>query len=245
MTTIGKTLMMLSFIIMCSLLLQGESVSIDSFQNNRQGRYSYYRGDDSEFLGAEMVIGEGRTWAWFWKMHTRGIQPAPPLPKVDFSKTMVLVVMLGYQTSGGGPSIEISSVEGIFNVYVLPIKSIRVLVRENRTPGPLDVITNPYHIVSAPKSISVVFEHKPSKKHALIIHNVLQINSVKRRLEIAMGKVFVRISLASVQRFMALFVVVMGRRMGMNVKLQQQGFPYSIRESVKLYQSVWEIGSVV
>jgi len=77
---------------------------------------------------------------------------------------MVLVVILGYKTSGGGPSIEISSVEGIFNVYVLPIKSIRVLVKENRTPGPRDVITNPYHIVKAPKSISVVFEHKPSEK---------------------------------------------------------------------------------
>jgi hypothetical protein len=165
MTTIGKTLMIISFIIMCSLLLQGQVLSQSiPFKTIDRGDYSYYRGDDPEFLGAEMVIRDWKTWAWFWRMHTRGIDPAPHLPKVDFSKTMVLVVILGYQTSGGGPSIEISLVEGIFNAYVLPIKSIRVLVKENRTPVPLDVITNPYHIVKVPKIISVSFEHRPSEK---------------------------------------------------------------------------------
>jgi hypothetical protein len=59
-----------------------------------------------------------------------------------------------------------------------------------------------------------------------------------------MGQVFVRISLAFVQRFMLLFAVVMGRRMGMDVRLLQQELLYSMKDCVKLYQSVWEIGSV-
>ncbi|MGQ9571325.1 MAG: Kazal-type serine protease inhibitor family protein [Thermodesulfovibrionales bacterium] len=107
-----------------------------------------------------MVIRDWKTWRWFWKRHTQGILPAPPLPKVDFLKEMVFVVMLGYQTSGGGTGIEISSVEVISDYCVFPIKNIRVLVKENKTPGPLDVITNPYHIVKVPKSISVLFEHE-------------------------------------------------------------------------------------
>jgi hypothetical protein len=41
-------------------------------------------------------------------------------------------------------------------------------VKENRTPGPLDVITNaitnPYHIVKVAKSNSVIFDHRPSEK---------------------------------------------------------------------------------
>ncbi len=89
------------------------------------------------FSGAEMVIRDWKTWAWFWKKHTRGIQPEPPLPKVDFRTKMVVAAILGYKTSGGGPSIEISSIEAIFGNYILPIKSIRVFVKENRTPGPL------------------------------------------------------------------------------------------------------------
>ena len=59
-----------------------------------------------------------------------------------------------------------------------------------------------------------------------------------------MGKVFVKLSRMSVLSCMLLFVVVMERHMEMNVKLLQQGFLYSVGESVLLCQSVWEIGSV-
>lgn len=108
-----------------------------------------------------MEIRDCKTWAWFWKRHTEGIQPPPSIPKVDFRTEMVLVVLLGYQTSGGGPSIEIKSIEEIFNYVSIPGKRIRVLVKENKEPGPLDIITNPYHIVKVRKSVSVVFEHEP------------------------------------------------------------------------------------
>ncbi len=43
---------------------------------------------------------------------------------------MVLVVILGYQTSGGGPSIEITSIEEIFPLTSSPGKHIRVLLKD-------------------------------------------------------------------------------------------------------------------
>lgn len=115
-----------------------------------------------------MVIRDWKTWRWFWKRHTEGIYPSPPLPRVDFLKEIVLVVILGYQTSGGGgPSIEIKSVEEIFPFTDIIGKRVRALVKENREPGPLDVITNPYHIVKLSKGISVLFEHETMEKGCL------------------------------------------------------------------------------
>lgn len=66
---------------------------------------------------------------------------------------MVIVSLLGYETSGGGPSIEIKAIKGVQNINpiyykIFPIPlGIRVFIEENREPGPLDVITNPYHIL--------------------------------------------------------------------------------------------------
>jgi len=165
----NKTLVTFLFLMLVLFLFQGITYSQTiPFETIDKGDYSYYRGNDPDFSGAEMVIRDWRTWAWFWAKHTGGIQPLVRLPKVDFRTEMVVAAILGYQTSGGGPGIEISSIGAIFGYYVFPIKSIRVFVKENRTPGPLDVITNvitnPYHIVKVAKSNSVVFEHKLSEK---------------------------------------------------------------------------------
>jgi len=154
-------------LILFLLLIQGIALSQSiPFETIDKGEASYYRYGDPDFSGAEMVIKDWKTWAWFWKRHTQSIQPLPPIPKVDFRTEMVLVVILGYQTSGGGPSIEISSIEGIVNcnVCLTSVKRIRALVKENREPGPLDVITNPYHIIKVVRSISVIFEHEPMEK---------------------------------------------------------------------------------
>lgn len=130
----------------------GQSVPFETIE---QGEISYFRYGDPEFTGAEMVIKDPRTWAWFWEKHTEDIVPSPPVPIVDFRVHMVLVAMLGFQTSGGGPSIEIVSVETLFPK---PGKGLAVRVEENRAPGPLDVITNPFHIVKVRRAASVVFE---------------------------------------------------------------------------------------
>lgn len=75
---------------------------------------------------------------------------------------MVLAVLLGYQTSGGGPSIQIQSIEEIpaCSSGADNFKTLRVVVSENREAGPLMVITNPYHIVKVPSTRSIIFEHR-------------------------------------------------------------------------------------
>ena len=164
MSTRGKTLVVLSFLVIFLLTVQGVALSQSiPFKTIDKGETSHYRYGDSNFLGADMVIRDWKTWKWFWVRHTRGIIPAPPVPKVDFLNEMVLVVMLGFQTSGGGPSIEVKSIEELWvpiNLTILP-KGIKVIVEDNREPGPLDVITNPYHIVRVRKYVSVIFEHQP------------------------------------------------------------------------------------
>lgn len=142
-----------------------------SFETIDKGEISYFNYGDSEFLGSFMVIRDPKTWSWFWDLHTRGINPPPSLPPIDFMSEMVLVAILGYQTSGGGPSIEVKAIEGIQN----PLRTyhtrlgpritlgIKVYVEENRETGSLTVITNPYHIVKVKNFISVVFERFQAK----------------------------------------------------------------------------------
>jgi hypothetical protein len=133
------------------------------FETIGRGDISYYRYSDSDFSGAEMVIRDQKTWQWFWLLHTQGIQPAPPLPNVHFSRETILAVLLGYNTSGGGPSIEIQSIEEVTAGAAGKgnVKGLRAIIAENREPGPLDVITSPYHIVKVASSRSVIFEHQP------------------------------------------------------------------------------------
>jgi hypothetical protein len=135
----------------------GQSVPFETIE---KGEISSFRYGDPEFAGAAMVIKDQRTWIWFWRNHTEGILPAPPLPVVDFRVDMVLVAILGYQTSGGGPGIEITSIEDPFGSPPRPGKSIIVRVEENTQPGPLDLITNPFHIVKVRKAASVLFERR-------------------------------------------------------------------------------------
>jgi hypothetical protein len=161
----NETLITFLFLMSALFLFQGIAYPQPiPFETIDKGDYSYYRGNDPDFSGAEIVIRDRESWAWFWRKHTGSIQPPLTLPQVDFRTEMVVAVILGYQTSGGGPSIEISSIGAIFGYYVFPVKAVRVLVKENRTPGPLDVITNPYHIVKVAKSNSVIFDHRPSDK---------------------------------------------------------------------------------
>lgn len=116
-----------------------------------------------------MVITDARTWAWFWKKHLECIQTIVPvpLPMVVFRKETILVVMLGFQTSGGRPSIAITSIERLFGTVLPTETGVKVIVQETETEGSLPVITNPYHIVKSAKSASVVFEHEPAEKRCL------------------------------------------------------------------------------
>ena len=153
-----KTFLMF-FLLLVIVALPGTAMSrAVPFKTIDKGEMSNYLYDDPEFAGASMDIRDQGTWAWFWKMHKKGIQPVPPLPPVDFNTEMVLVALLGYQTSGGGPGIEIALIEDLFSFPARQGRAFRVLVREDVNPGLLTVITNPYHIVRVQKGLSVVFE---------------------------------------------------------------------------------------
>ena len=159
------------FVILLLLSLEGIALSQSiPFKTIEKGEISYFSYGDANFLGGDLVIKDKKTWEWFWEQHAQGKDPAPPLPKIDFHRETVLIAMLGYQPSGGGPSIEIVSITPIWNTghKKIPVvgnnwftKGISVLVKEDREPGPLDVITNPFHIVTVRGTYaSVAFGHQ-------------------------------------------------------------------------------------
>ena len=163
----GKISMVLSFWTLLSLPFCGVALSQSiPFETIDQGQTSYFDYGDPSFLGADMVITDQQTWAWFWAQHTSSLSPPPPIPDINFKNEMILVTMLGYQTSGSGPSIEISSIEEIAPPVFSPntgqgfSKGIQVFINDNREPGTTQVITNPYHVVKTERFISVVFQHQ-------------------------------------------------------------------------------------
>jgi hypothetical protein len=81
-------------------------------------------------------------------------------PPINFRKEMVIVTMLGYQTSGGGPGTKVLGIR--LDEYE---RVLQVLVEDDETPGPLDIITNPFHIIKLKKlnTHSVFFEHNRPK----------------------------------------------------------------------------------
>lgn len=107
-----------------------------------------------EFTGADIIITDLRSWEEFWGSHTHGISPPPPLPDVKFPQENVIVVMLGHQSSGGGPSI------GVSGISQRGRRRTVVHVLEDRTPGHLAIETNPYQIIVTPRlGRSIRFEH--------------------------------------------------------------------------------------
>ena len=153
------------------LILNGVAHSkMIPFEIIGQGEISYFHYGDPIFSGAEMVIQDLKTRTWFWKNHVQGLSPFPPVPKVNFNREMILLVIMGHQTTGGGPGIEIkfiqeidtfkSDKDGMIRKIRLP-KGIQVFVEENKIPGFLNVITNPYHIIKVRKYHTVVFSRQP------------------------------------------------------------------------------------
>jgi len=151
----NRILLVLVFVIFSCFLTGSARSQTIPFETIDIGEISYFHYDDPSFSGSDMVIRDWKTWAWVWRRHTKGIQPLPPTPMIDFRTEMILMVMLGYQTSGGGPGIKIRAIEQLFPT--IPYRTIRVVVHESREPGLLDVITNPYHIIKVKKTNSVIF----------------------------------------------------------------------------------------
>ena len=182
-----RPLAVVAFLILVSFQLQGVALSQSiPFETIDQGETSYFNYGDPNFLGADMVITDQQTWTWFWGQHTFSLSPTPPIPNINFNNEMVLVTMLGFQTSGGGPSIEISSIEGIVQSSAGSgsaktgqglSKGIQVFIKENREPGTNQVITNPYHVVKTKRFISLSSSINPLATPAMEIRIACQMVS--------------------------------------------------------------------
>ena len=86
-------------------------------------------------------------WRDFWTQHTEGLDPAPPLPAVDFVTDMVIAVVDQQQPSAGY-SLEVKEIveqDGRLEVYAI-----------RGVPGAgcvnADVITQPFQIVALARS---------------------------------------------------------------------------------------------
>jgi len=128
-----------------------------AFDTVAQGAITYHRYGDMDFVGGDMIITNAKTWAWFWRQHTSGLFPPPPLPEVDFEADMIIAVFLGWQSSGGRPRTEVRRAD-----YDADCLCLRVQVEDDRTPGALRVITNPFHIIRIGRlpTDSIFFEHQ-------------------------------------------------------------------------------------
>jgi hypothetical protein len=109
------------------------------------GQVSGYRLGDPQFRGLRAVIQNQNAWSLFWGRHTAHLDPAPPLPPVDFSTTAVLIALLGPRPGGGGPAIHIMRATRCQGATI-------VHVAVNNRPGPEDNVSNPFHIVRVPRT---------------------------------------------------------------------------------------------
>ncbi len=95
----------------------------------------------------ERVINDWDTWAATWTEHTGNMFPPPPPPPIDFEKNTVIGVWTGDHPTN-------NHMVTITDVYLDPCEDL-VTVLYDYTPyigcGPLDVITDPYHIIVLPK----------------------------------------------------------------------------------------------
>ncbi len=132
------------------------------------------------FRGLRMVIRDHETWAWFWEHHTAPLDPAPPLPEIDFEDSVVVVAILGVRTSGGGPAIGITRATRCEGATVID-------VAVNNWPGPLEMITNPFHIAVVsnrclPRWASALFvSHAPPHRPGMVVGRVLAADEPEAR----------------------------------------------------------------
>ncbi len=93
-----------------------------------------------------VLIRDGEAWSQMWKrIHSRG-WPLPPLPEIDFSREMVVVVALGARPTGGYGII----VDGAYERN----DRLEIIIRK-QTPGKTcfntQSVTQPVDIVRLPK----------------------------------------------------------------------------------------------
>ncbi|MBY0552592.1 MAG: protease complex subunit PrcB family protein [Candidatus Obscuribacterales bacterium] len=106
-----------------------------------KGGYSGVRGK------LQQVVRTDAEWKKLWEKHKSTVLSQPPLPKVDFSKEMVIALYRGSQTSGGY-TVSIVSVEDDGTNIVVTYKET------DPSPGgvQLSAITQPFVLARVPVS---------------------------------------------------------------------------------------------
>jgi len=138
-------------------------------QNSRtQPRVSMVRIDASSTLllsafsgfrdPQQTVVRDQDAWQQAWTVAHAAMEPAPPVPAVDFGAETVLLVAMG-TASSGGHAISIDSMDAS--------GTSQVIYLTRTTPGPTcmtaAVITNPVHIVKVPGQASQVTWREATK----------------------------------------------------------------------------------
>lgn len=109
------------------------------------GRSSYRAGEHTGpgFAGGCLAIRDEGNWRAFWDVHTSGRSPSPPVPDVDFTRSMVLGCLLGNRRTCCDSSVEIVAVRTYGSTY-------RVQASRIFASGPFGSEMNPYHLVRLP-----------------------------------------------------------------------------------------------
>jgi len=134
-----------------------------------KGFHSNWGIEHARFGGADLVIRDPEAWGAFWRAH-RDEDATPPM--VDFRHRIVLAVIQGVQPTTGGPNIAIVNVQA--NQHFT-----RIHVFDDPRPGPVEELSNPFHIVSVAKSVlpprkSLVFSHvRPERETGVVVGRVL------------------------------------------------------------------------
>jgi hypothetical protein len=95
----------------------------------------------------QLVITSNDEWSTFWKNVHAGVMPMPDAPAIDFSKEMVVAVMMGRQGNGGHEVNVTGIVEDVarINVYF-----------QETSPGRdclvTEALTYPLHVVKMMKT---------------------------------------------------------------------------------------------
>ena len=100
-----------------------------------------------------MVIRNRDAWLKIWEQLSSQQQPSPPLPEIDFSREMLIVVAMGQRNTGGFSII----VDGVYERD----KKLEVVVKSTspgQNCGTFQALTQPVDIIRLQKSDhSVVF----------------------------------------------------------------------------------------
>lgn len=140
-----------AFLFACALAVVPCMPTTSALANSKATALSVTAIENGGFSGVQdklqEVVRTDAEWKKLWEKHKRTVRPQPSLPKVDFSKEMVIALYRGSQSSGGY-TVSIVSVEDDGTNIVVTYKE------RDPTPGGVQIaaITQPFVLVRVPVS---------------------------------------------------------------------------------------------